>query len=80
MDWGGGGAMRIGRGGPKQHYIIITISIIYTITWSPDSSLVPRPRPPPGEKRSGERSRIPWAYYPKRVMTNEIGRPAIDLK
>ena len=40
-------------------------------------SLVPRPRAPPGEKRSGERSRIPWAYYPKRVMTNEIARSVI---
>ena len=40
-------------------------------------SLVPRPRAPPGEKRSGERSRISWAYYPKRVMTNEIARSAI---
>ena len=34
-------------------------------------------RAPPGEKRSGERSRIPWAYYPKRVMTNEIARLVI---
>ena len=40
-------------------------------------SLVPRPRAPSGEKRSGERSRIPWAYYPKRVMTNEIARLVI---
>ena len=40
-------------------------------------SLVPRLRAPPGEKRSGERSRIPWAYYPKRVMTNEIARSVI---
>ena len=43
----------------------------------PAASLVPRPRTPPGEKRSGERSRIPWAYYPKRVMTNEIARSVI---
>ena len=41
------------------------------------NSLVPRPPTPPGEKRSGERSRIPWAYYPKRVMTNEIVRSVI---
>ena len=40
-------------------------------------SLVSRPRAPPGEKRSGERSRISWAYYPKRVMTNEIARSVI---
>ena len=40
-------------------------------------SLVPRPRVPPGEKRSGERSRISWAYYPKWVMTNEIARLVI---
>ena len=29
-------------------------------------SLMPTPRAPPGEKRSGERSRISWAYSPKR--------------
>ena len=40
-------------------------------------SLMPRPCAPPGEKRSGERSQIPWAYYPKRVMTNEISRSVI---
>ena len=40
-------------------------------------TIVPRPRAPPGEKRSGERSRIPWAYHPKRVMTNEIARLVI---
>ena len=44
---------------------------------SPSPSLVPRPRVPPGEKRSGEQSRISWAYYPKRVMTNEIARSVI---
>ena len=27
------------------------------------ASLVPHPRAPPGEKRSGERSRVSWAYY-----------------
>ena len=32
---------------------------------------------PPGEKRSGERSRISWAYYPKAVRTNEIARSVI---
>ena len=36
--------------------------------------LVPHPRAPPGEKRSGERSR---AYSPKVVMTNEIARSVI---
>ena len=41
------------------------------------SSLVPRPHMPSGEKRSGERSQIPWAYYPKRVMTNEIVKSVI---
>ena len=40
-------------------------------------SLVPRLRAPLGEKRSGERGRISWAYYPKRVMTNEIARSVI---
>ena len=27
---------------------------------------------PPGEKWSGERSQISWAYFPKVVRTNEI--------
>ena len=40
-------------------------------------SLVPRPRVPPGKNWSGERSQISWAYYPKRVMTNEIPRSVI---
>ena len=40
-------------------------------------SLVPCPRMPPGEKRSGELSRIPWACDPKWVMTNEIARLVI---
>ena len=39
-------------------------------------SLMPRLRAPPGEKRSGERSRISWAYYPN-MMTNEIVRLVI---
>ena len=34
-------------------------------------------RGPPGEKRSGERSRISWAYIPEVVMTNEIARLVI---
>ena len=42
-------------------------------------SLVPWPRAPPGEKRSGEQSRNSWAYYPKRVMTNEIARSVIIM-
>ena len=41
------------------------------------SSLVPRPHTPPGKKRSGEQSRISWAYYPNVVMTNEIARSVI---
>ena len=53
----------------------VSADIVPSFGWSP--SLVPRPRAPPGEKRSGERSRIPWAYYPKRVMTNEIARLVI---
>ena len=40
-------------------------------------SLVPTPRAPPGEKRSGEQSRISWAYSPKRWKTNEIARSLI---
>ena len=38
------------------------------------ASLVPTPRAPPGEKRSGEWSQISWAYSPKRWKTNEIAR------
>ena len=45
--------------------------------WSLSSSLVPRLCAPPSETRSGERSRISWAYYPNRVMTNEIARSVI---
>ena len=37
-------------------------------------SLMPSLRAPPGEKGSGERSRISWAYSQKVVMTNEIKR------
>ena len=40
-------------------------------------SLVTSPCTPPGEKRSGERSRISWAYYPKVVRTNKIARSVI---
>ena len=35
-------------------------------TGIPLASLVTSPRAPPGEKRSGEQSRISWAYSPKR--------------
>ena len=44
------------------------------------TSLVSRPHAPPGEKWSGERSRISWAYYPNVVMTNEIARLVILLR
>ena len=54
-----------------------TPSLIEFATHLVYPSLVPRPRPPPGEKRSGEQSRIPWAYSPKVVMTNEIARSVI---
>ena len=40
-------------------------------------SLVPSPRAPPGDKRSGEQSRISWAYSPKRWKSNEIARSLI---
>ena len=40
-------------------------------------SLMPCPRAPPDEKRSGERSRISWTDCPKRVMTNETARSVI---
>ena len=41
------------------------------------NSLVPTPRALPGEKWSGERSRISWAYSPKRWKTNELARSVI---
>ena len=40
-------------------------------------SLVSSPHAPPGEKQSGERSRISLVYYPKVVKTNEIARSVI---
>ena len=41
-------------------------------------SLMPTPpSAPPGKKRSGERSRISWAYFPKWWKTNEIARSLI---
>ena len=43
------------------------------------SSLLPRPHVPPGEKWSGEQSRVSWAYYPNIVMTNEIVRSVIIM-
>ena len=40
-------------------------------------SLVTSLRVPPGEKQSGEQSRISWAYYSKAVRTNEIARSVV---
>ena len=40
-------------------------------------SLVPLLHVPPSKKRSGEQSRISWAYSPKVVKTNEIARLVI---
>ena len=48
-----------------------------TYQWK--TSLVTSPRAPPSKKRSGERSRISWAYYPKAVRTNEIARSVIIM-
>ena len=42
-----------------------------------ESSLVPRPCTPPGEKQSGKQSPIPWASSPKVGRTNEIVRLVI---
>ena len=55
---------------------ILVLSIILDVGRDP-SSLMPHLCAPPSEKWSGERSRISWAYYPKRVMTNEIARLVI---
>ena len=70
------------EGGDKEKCgVIELVGGVYTVyhfsATHSFSSLVPRPRAPPGEKPSGERSRIPWAYYPKPVMTNEIARSVI---
>ena len=54
-----------------------TPSLSPHIPTHPHTSLVPTPRTPPGEKRSGERSRISWAYSPKWWKTNEIARSLI---
>ena len=54
-----------------------TISLFCVIPPPMAFSLVPTLRAPPGEKRSGERSRIFWAYSPKRWKTNEIARSLI---
>ena len=45
--------------------------------WLVPPSLVPTPRATPGDKRSGEQSRISWAFSPKRWKTNEIVRSLI---
>ena len=37
----------------------------------------PTPRMPPGEKWSSKQTQISWAYYPKMIRTNEIGRSVI---
>ena len=55
----------------QSDWLIWQLSQLY---WA---SLVSSPRAPPGEKRSGERSRISWAYSPKRWKTNEIARSLI---
>ena len=70
---------------PKQWFVKLTTyrkdvctKCIFLIREpSPTSSLVPTPRAPPGEKRSGEQSRISWAYSPKWWKTNEIARSLI---
>ena len=64
---------RVGSG----HNMICGIVCVVCISENPKYSLVPSPRAPPGEKRSGEQSQISWAYYPKVVMTNEIVRSVI---
>ena len=53
------------------------ISIVWLFLRITTTSLMPCPCMPPGDKRSGEQSRISWAYYPKRVMTNENARLVI---
>ena len=60
--------------------IIVVNGDIATKKIGTDPSLVTSPRAPPGEKRSGEPSRISWAYYPKAVRTNEIARSVRPLQ
>ena len=63
----------------KGEELLPPIRGVYTpsVYSQPCPSLVPHPHTPPSEKRSGEQSRISWAYYPNVVMTNEIARSAI---
>ena len=65
--------------GCSQEYVMMSDDTIVHSCASVRLSLVPRPLTPPGEKRSGEQSQISWAYYPKRVMTNEIARSVIIM-
>ena len=51
--------------------------LIMSMAKKGEGSLVPSPRAPPGEKRSGQQSRISWDYSPKVVRTNEIARSVV---
>ena len=69
----------LGRLGVVVHYqsiIVNDVMVMYCKEWYMKNlpSLMPTPHVPPGEKRSGERSQISWAYSPKRWKTNEIAR------
>ena len=66
-------------GGDMMSHIVVTITILSKVkSWMQATrivlSLVPTLHAPPGEKRSGERSRISWAYSPKWWKINEIAR------
>ena len=72
------------KGSIDVRYLIhLVLSRPYTLECTQQTlvsgSLVSSPRVPPGEKRSGEQSRIPWAYSPKRWKTNEIARSLIIM-
>ena len=55
----------------------ILTHVLYTSECT--SSLMPSPRSPPGEKQSGEQSRISWSFPQKVVRTNEIVRSVIIM-
>ena len=74
---GGGEDKRGGKGMPKFYSVHEDMRVHCDCVCPYQASFVPRLHTPPGEKRSGEQSRISWAYSPKVVRTNEIARSVI---
>ena len=65
------------QGRPRGCVLVVGMRTLVEYEGTSSGSLVPRLCVPHCEKQSGELSRISWAYYPKRVMTNEIARLVI---